>query len=780
VSDEWPKNAASPLAGEGAPSASSSATDSHTDSQTTAPRPGTRDAETLPLPGNETFDIPISTIGSEAGAEEGVGELVVAGQRVGNYRIDRRIGSGGMGHVYAATHLRLGRKVAIKILRSRYVFHREALGRFFAEARIASQINHPNIVAITDFLEGEGAPASYVMEYLEGETLWARLKRDEQLTVSASVDIAEQMARGLLALHEVGVVHRDVKPSNVFLVGENGPTIKLLDFGLIKEGAQPTKSDEEGPHPEKSRILGTPGYMPPEQMRSQDVDLRADIYAFGTVLYEMLCGHRPFITKDEEQLLAERLEGPKALTRTAGIPAQLEQLVSQCLQPNPDNRPQSIKDVLAALEAVKEALAPVPRRREAVWLVAIGAVVLLTAVAIFLLLREDKKLVVVPPKPIKKAPERPIASLKAWHNDVSRRRRNSEKWDKAALRMKLYHLDALKTGSRSRAKVAFVGGDIMKVAEQSEVLIELPRRDSKSKKPLSVVRLKKGQLRLDVKENRSVLLIGARGKTTRIDTKGKAVLRVTTDATGKTEIALTDGQARLAAGKQRRTLRKGQALDSTAGILGPPEPLPPYPSLSAPGIDEKLEPPKLVLRWQTIAAAARYRLQVATGSSFENIVIDRLLDKATFNKPDLPYGRYAWRVSSISSGGRESEFGFARRFVLQKPYLGALVNPADNEVLVVAKGRKRTLYFRWTTKAKKVLFVIARQATLDKQRVVVRRFRRQQQQAEVSGHKLRAGAYYWGVFVDGKRKAPLQEQARRFYVKHPEAPQINVKVKGWK
>jgi len=214
------------------------------------------------------------------------------GTTLGDYEVQSLLGSGGMGEVYRARDLRLGRAVAIKVLPPFFVSDRARLRRFEQEARAAAALNHPNILAVHQMGTYEGAPY-LVSELLEGETLRARVKRGP-LPMPEAVDYALQIARGLAAAHEKGIVHRDLKPENLFVTKDG--QIKILDFGLAKQtrpesGAKPTAVPLAT---EPGAVMGTVGYMSPEQVRGQTADDRSDLFAFGAILYEMLSGKRAF------------------------------------------------------------------------------------------------------------------------------------------------------------------------------------------------------------------------------------------------------------------------------------------------------------------------------------------------------------------------------------------------------------------------------------------------------------------------------------------------------
>ncbi|MBW2735430.1 MAG: protein kinase [Deltaproteobacteria bacterium] len=734
--------------------------------------------ETRPLP--EDYAAAPAEVG-----EEDEPSLIAAGQRLGSYRINEKIGAGGMGCVYAATHLTLGRRVAIKVLRARYVFNDGALRRFFAEARVASQISHPNIVAITDFIEGQGGPASYVMEYLEGQTLYACLRRRKELPLDFLVEIAEQMARGLEALHDAGVVHRDVKPTNIFLVGDDERvTVKLLDFGLVKEGVRQKARAGSLTETCEQSILGTPAYMPPEQMgNAREVDQRADLYAYGTVLYEMLCGYFPFKGNDDKELLKKRLtQPPEPMTREGGIPQELEEVVLRCLAAKPEERPQSISEVLSVLALVREThLTPTlgGSRLRRLWLLLglLGAVSL-GGLGTWLTRSPNPKPAASEQRPAEVA----IAKLQSWKRDVTRRRRDRQDWEKAKVATDLFHLDTLRTGKRSRATITFMGAGKLKVSPHSEVLIEVPRRDPTTHELAQVVRLREGKLALNVTKKSTLFLIDKQGRVLRLKSEGSASLRFKARKDGKTEVAVIAGSAMVHAGDNSREIREGQVMEANGTELSKAEALPPFPKLLLPGIDQRLRGNELTFSWQSVGPQYRYHFQLGSNIGFDSVLLDRGVQQPSVVVENFPPGSYAWRVRTLDTKEHEGEFGFARRFqIVAQEAIGVdgeLLAPRDRARITLGT-KPRHIVFRWKTKAKQVLFVLSRQQDLEANRVLTRRTRGRER-LSISSRRLRPGTYYWGLFSrKGKKLRPLQESGRRLTLGLREAPRIKVKVGGW-
>ena len=319
-----------------------------------------------------------------------VGSLA-PGLRVGPYLIAHVIGAGGMGEVYRARDTRLDRDVALKTLPTQIAQDPDRRARFEREARAVAALAHPNILAIYDVGSHEGT-AYLVTELLEGETLRQRLRNGPEAPRKA-VEMAVQIASGLAAAHEKGIVHRDLKPENVFVTHDG--RVKILDFGLAAQF--PTNAgDADSPTlpagTEPGVVLGTVGYMSPEQVRGTRVDPRTDIFALGAVLFEMLTGRRAFQreTPAETMTAILREDVPELSSTGRQIPLPLDRIVRRCLEKNAGERLQAARDVAIALEAVSTSDAsevlrtPAPRAsRRALWRpVAAAAALLLAGVAL--------------------------------------------------------------------------------------------------------------------------------------------------------------------------------------------------------------------------------------------------------------------------------------------------------------------------------------------------------------------------------------------------------------
>jgi hypothetical protein len=321
---------------------------------------------------------------------------LISGTKLGPYEILTPLGAGGMGEVYRARDTRLGREVALKILPPSFTSDADRLRRFEQEARAVAALNHPNILAIHDIGEEGGAPF-IVSELLEGTSLRSELEGGA-LSSRKAAEYAVQIAHGLAAAHDKGIIHRDLKPENIFITRDG--RVKILDFGLAKlasntapnaasAGLTLTSSPTEA-----GMVMGTAGYMAPEQVRGAAVDSRTDIFAFGAVLYEMVSGQRAFRRETAAETMTAILkEDPPEFSETAHtVSPGLERIVRRCLEKNPEQRFQSAKDLAFALEALSGstfrtgAHAAVEsdrgKNQKSPWLVGAAAVLLGTAFGI--------------------------------------------------------------------------------------------------------------------------------------------------------------------------------------------------------------------------------------------------------------------------------------------------------------------------------------------------------------------------------------------------------------
>jgi serine/threonine-protein kinase len=332
--------------------------------------------------------------------------MLPAGSRLGPYAIESLLGAGGMGEVYRARDTRLDRVVAVKVLPPHASHDPQFRERFEREARAISALEHPTICTLYDVGENDGTPY-LVMQYLEGQTLAQRLESGP-VPLDEAVAIAAQIAEALAAAHRAGIVHRDLKPANVMLLRNSGalPAAKLLDFGLAKlagagdpAGALATRTG--APLTAQGTILGTFQYMAPEQIEGDEADARADIFAFGVVVYEMLTGCRAFEGKTQASLFGAILkEQPPPIGSVRPMtPPALDHLVRACLAKHPDERIQTAHDVLLQLRwvaaggsqvGVPAAIAMKRRRRERVFAAAAGILLMTTAaLAAWIVTRPD-------------------------------------------------------------------------------------------------------------------------------------------------------------------------------------------------------------------------------------------------------------------------------------------------------------------------------------------------------------------------------------------------------
>ena len=317
---------------------------------------------------------------------------LASGDRLGPYQIEAPLGAGGMGQVYRAQDTRLDRTVAVKVLPEGLASNAQFRERFDREARAVSSLNHPHICVLYDIGQQDGV--SYlVMEHLEGETLAARLEKGP-LPLPEALQVAIEIAEALDAAHRKGVCHRDLKPGNIFLT-RNG--VKLLDFGLAK--VRETGSETELTRTltkaltKEGTILGTPQYMAPEQLEGLEVDVRADIFSFGAVLYEILTGRRAFEGKTSASVMAAILHvDPPSLSAVQPVtPPRLARIVKVCLEKNRDDRWQSARDLLRELQWVSEpesaaAVAHPPSKRKSAAVLASTSVLLALALAVIALI----------------------------------------------------------------------------------------------------------------------------------------------------------------------------------------------------------------------------------------------------------------------------------------------------------------------------------------------------------------------------------------------------------
>ena len=333
------------------------------------------------------------------------------GTRVGRYELRLLIGEGGMGRVYRATDATLGRDVAIKILPPALATASERLYRFEQEAKSASALNHPNILAIYDVGTHDGSPY-IVSELLEGETLRDRLSSGA-IPLKKATDYAQQIVRGLAAAHAKGIIHRDLKPENLFITREGH--VKILDFGLAKlvnPISELTSEPEADTVRLKTRpgvVMGTVGYMSPEQVRGEPADQCSDIFSFGAVFFEMLTGKRAFRGESAIEIMSAILsqEPAEPAEASRGIAPAFERIVHHCLEKRPEDRFQSTRDLAFDLESLggtatlsgptlATARAAPRRRSRRIWLAAAIVLILGALGTAFLLGKSSSRPAFIP------------------------------------------------------------------------------------------------------------------------------------------------------------------------------------------------------------------------------------------------------------------------------------------------------------------------------------------------------------------------------------------------
>jgi serine/threonine protein kinase len=285
-------------------------------------------------------------------------DRAIVGKQIGHYQVLNRIGRGGMGEVFLAQDTRLGRKVALKLLRSDFTRNEERLRRFRQEAQAASSLNHPNILTIHEIGQ-EGSLHFMATEHVEGQTLREKISETRK-ALGQVLDITVQVAGALAAAHNAGIIHRDIKPENI-MVRTDG-YVKVLDFGLAKL-TDPKPAHSESPtlvkvETEPGVVMGTCSYMSPEQARGLAVDARTDIWSLGVMLYEMVAGRQPFegeTASDVMSLILQR-EPPPLAHSWPEVPTELDRIVRKTLHKDKEERYQTIKDLLIDLRNLRKGL----------------------------------------------------------------------------------------------------------------------------------------------------------------------------------------------------------------------------------------------------------------------------------------------------------------------------------------------------------------------------------------------------------------------------------------
>lgn len=346
------------------------------------------------------------------------------------YKVTGRIGQGGMGAVYEATHTLIGKRVAVKVLLDKYAYKDQVVARLEQEARLASSIGHENIIDITDFGQTPDGRTFVVMEYLEGQSLAECVSKDGPLPEERAIRIALQVASALSAAHAKGILHRDVKPENVFLLRRKGQDfVKVVDFGISKS----LRGEEDGGASPRltqtGMVLGTPLYMSPEQARGDDdLDQRIDVYALGVILYEMVTGEVPFQGSNYLNIISRVLNDELRPLRELRpeLSAGLESVILRALAKSRDERYPSCEALAADLQAVSEdpdsadvhqrvglpAAAPRPRRglRSLAWIAVVGAVLSAVAVTVAMLQPGEATRAAITPRRVVPAADAAVAS----------------------------------------------------------------------------------------------------------------------------------------------------------------------------------------------------------------------------------------------------------------------------------------------------------------------------------------------------------------------------------
>lgn len=305
-------------------------------------------------------------------------ELLAKGASVGRFEIERVLGRGGMGVVYLARDTRLHRDVALKVLDGAHVADAGRRARLLREAKAAAAVDHPSVARILEVFEIPGDVVALVFEHVPGRTLRDRLRDGEAHSFGEILSLGRALAAALSAAHAAGLVHRDLKPENVMCLPDG--TVKVLDFGLAKRASSEPRAEVSEIVTVEGDIVGTPGYMSPEQALGREVDARSDVFALGVVLFELAAGRRPFIgaSRMETLVMTTRDPTPDVRALRPDLPLGFGALVASCMRKDPVARPSSASIVELALEELT--LPEVPRRSRA-WIPAVAVLVLVGGAA---------------------------------------------------------------------------------------------------------------------------------------------------------------------------------------------------------------------------------------------------------------------------------------------------------------------------------------------------------------------------------------------------------------
>jgi serine/threonine protein kinase len=272
----------------------------------------------------------------------------------GNYRLEHLLGEGGMGSVWAASHVKSEKRFAVKFLKPELAMRAEIIHRFVREARAVTAVRHPNVVAVHEVSQLEDGTPFMVMDYLSGETLGQKLERERRLSAETTAGVLLPAIAAVGMAHSLGIVHRDLKPDNLFVTTEEGASrVKVLDFGIAKLTATEGEAAATGALTKTGSVLGTPFYMSPEQaFGEKDVDHRSDIWTFGIILYECLTGRRPTHADNVGQVFKAIMTGtfPLPSTIVSSVPPELDALVMKMLTRDREQRPQGLDEVRTVLE----------------------------------------------------------------------------------------------------------------------------------------------------------------------------------------------------------------------------------------------------------------------------------------------------------------------------------------------------------------------------------------------------------------------------------------------